>query len=274
MTHTTQRRAEAAAYLPGRGEIVAAAAVSTAAWLLAAGGLFLVVSFLPDVGWSQVVSLAVLCGAPQGAIWATRHARTSRRIRATVPRKVLETRLHGNLDAAVGGEGRSLRPIGTTTNEIAARTGSLLGHLIELPGVRIFHGVRCQNSTVPLVAHAVTAGRLVILVESVAWPGGRYELDEDGRIRCDGIHIGQSVVTLMAAVRYWRGVLPRSHRVSALIVVHPAGTGEPRLPAGTVVDLAWTTADDVLALISERVPRRPAVSTRSFAALVAATASG
>lgn len=269
MTYSTQRRGEATTYLPGRAEIVAATVASTVGWLLGAIGLILVVSFLPDLGWSQVLSLVVLCGAPPSAMWATWHLRTSRRIRATVPPALLATRLHGNLDATLGGEGRSLRAIGTTTHEIAAQTGFLLGRLVERPGVRIFHGVRCPAAT---VAHAVTAGRRVILVESVAWPDGRYEVDPDGRIRCDGLYIGQSTAMLMAAVRYWRAALPRTHHVSALVVVHPVGTVAHSLPAGSGADLAWARPEDALALIRERAPRRPAVSTRSFAALVAATA--
>ena len=51
-------------------------------------------------------------------------------------------------------EGRPLRPIGVTARDIASRTGLLLAQLINMPSVRVFHGVRVPGSKPP-VAHAV-----------------------------------------------------------------------------------------------------------------------
>lgn len=169
-------------------------------------------------------------------------------------------------------ERRTLRPIGTTAHEVAARTGVMLGALPAGPGVRIFQGVRPAAEDLPRIPHAICAGRQLILVESVAWPPGRYQDGQDGRIHCDGMYIGQSVWPLVNAARYWRGTLPRGHRVSALVVVHPTGEGDLVLPAGTTAELAWTSAGDAVAAIRDRLPRgRPRGSARAVAALIAAT---
>ena len=55
---------------------------------------------------------------------------------------------------------------------------------------------------------------------------GRYAATPAGLIHCDGVYIGQSVRPLIVAVRHWRQALPRGHRVSALVVVHPTAEGE------------------------------------------------
>jgi hypothetical protein len=139
--------------------------------------------------------------------------------------------------------------------------------------VRIFHGVRVPGANTPLVAHAVAAGRTLILVESVAWPSGHYRTDESGRISCDGLYIGQSVSGLQQAVRHWRSTLPRGHRVSAMVVVHPAGDGAPSLPVNAGSDLAFVGADTVLSDLGQRVQHSRNISNHSMAALIAATAS-
>ncbi|SRR6266571_9285150 len=181
---------------------------------------------------------------------------------------------HGSLDTITDSERRALRPIGTTAHEVAVRTGVLLGALPAGPGVRIFQGVRpAGTEDLPRIPHAVNAGRQLILVESVAWPPGRYHAGTGGRIHCDGTYIGQSVLPLVNAVRYWREALPRGHRVSALVVVHPTAEGDLALPAAMAEELAWTRAGDAVRDIRARLPRgRPAASTRAVAALVAATA--
>lgn len=274
MPSVTQRQSAATKYLPGRGGIVVVTLTAAAGFMSAVGGLLAMISFLPTLGWPQFLALAALCVGPHGAIWAAHYVRTSQRIHAGVPRALLDTRFHGNLDAVLGHEGRSLRPIGTTPSEVADRTGSLLGHLARNPCVRIFFGVTCPNAAIAQVLpHAVVAGRQIILVESVAWPSGQYQVDTDGRIKCDGTYIGQSVAPLMAAVRCWRELLPRNHRVSALIVVHAAGTGQAILPAESVPGLMWARAEDALATISNLLPRNPALSLRAFVALLGATRS-
>jgi hypothetical protein len=184
-------------------------------------------------------------------------------------------RCHGSLDVITDSERRALRPIGTTAREVAARTGELLSGLLTLPGVRIFQGVRPATAVdMPRIPHAVSAGRHLILVESVAWPPGRYAARATGRIHCDGTYIGQSVRPLTNAVRHWRETLPRGHQVSALVVVYPAAEGDLRLPAATTRDLAWTCPDHAVRDIRARLPgRKQPASMRAVAALFAAIAA-
>jgi hypothetical protein len=190
------------------------------------------------------------------------------------PATVAPDRWHGSLDTITDSERRTLRPIGTTAHEVATRTGVLLGALAAGPGVRIFQGVRpAAAEDLPRIPHAICAGRQLILVESVAWPPGHYQVGQAGRIHCDGMYIGQSVLPLVNAARYWRATLPRGHRVSALVVVHPTGEGDLVLPAGTAAELAWTCGGDAAAAaIRARLPRgRPPTSAQAVAALIAAT---
>ena len=190
-----------------------------------------------------------------------------------MPATVLTGRCHGSLDAITDSERRGLRPIGSTAREVAIRTGALLTDLLALPGVRIFQGVRQAAVDAPRIPHAVSAGHRLVLVESVAWPPGRYATTPAGQIHCDGVYIGQSVRPLIAAVRHWRQALPRGHRVSALVVVHPTAEGELALPAATAPDLAWARASDAVRDIRAHLPRgRQPVSIKAVAALVAAIA--
>ena len=160
-------------------------------------------------------------------------------------RMVTARRWHGSLDTITDSERRGLRPIETTAREVAARTGVLLGELPAGPGVCIFQGVRpAAAGDLPRIPHAISAGRQLILVESVAWPPGRYHQEADGRIHCDGTYIGQSVLPLVNAVRYWRDALPRGHRVRALVVLSPTAEGDLALPATVAEKLAWTRACD------------------------------
>jgi hypothetical protein len=182
-------------------------------------------------------------------------------------------RCHGHLGTIIDSERRALRPIGTTAQEVAARTGALLADLFALPGVHIFQGVRPTPAGAPRISHAIIAGRQVVLVESVAWPPGRYAVMATGRIYCDGTYTGQSVRPLMDAVRYWREILSPGHRVSALVIVHPTTAGDLALPAATARGLAWARADDAVGDIRVRLSRvRQAISMKAVAALVAASA--
>src|SRR5580704_7208889 len=160
------------------------------------------------------------------------------------PATVVPGRYHGSLDAITDSERRALRPIGTSAHEVAVRTGALLTDLLALPGVRIFQGVRpAAAEDLPRIPHAISAGRQLILVESVAWPPGQYAAKAAG------------------------------HRVGALVVVHPTTAGDLVLPASTTRDVAWTCASDAVRTIRARLPRgRQAVSMRAVATLFAATA--
>ncbi len=253
--------------------IAGAVAASAVGWLLAVAGLVGTIAVLPQLGWSKVLPVAALCTAPPAAVWLTRHAIESRRIRAAVPPPLLERRYHGRLDVITDSERRALRPVIATAHEVVALTGELLADLAAAPGVRIFQGVRPAGAGLPLIPHAVSAGRHLVFIESVAWPPGRYETAENGRIQCDGTYIGQSVRPLLTAVQHWRKVLPRSHHVSAVVVVHPAAEGEITLPAATSRDLLWVHAGQAAGDIGQRMlPRRRAVSRCMLAALIAATA--
>jgi hypothetical protein len=197
----------------------------------------------------------------------------ARRTRDPVlPAALLSCRYHGSLDAITDSERRALRPIGSSAYEVAVRTGALLAGLTALPSIRIFQGVRRADADLPRIPHAINAGRRVLLVESVAWPPGRYIAAATGRIYCDGAYIGQSVLPLLAAVRYWREILPPRHQVRAMVVVHPIAAGDLALPPPTRPDLGWACADDAVTGIEGYLPRRrQAVSSRAVAVLVAAT---
>jgi len=183
------------------------------------------------------------------------------------------SRWHGSLASITDSERRALRPIDITAHEAAVRTGDILTGLFALPSVHIFQGVRPTTVDLPRIPHAVSAGRQVVLVESVAWPPGRYVVTVGGRIYCDGTYIGQSARQLMAAVRSWRESLPSGHRVIGLVVVHSCAEGELALPRAVTRDIAWTHAGDAVAEIRARLPRRlDQASVRAVAALIAATA--
>jgi hypothetical protein len=189
-----------------------------------------------------------------------------------LPAALLSTRYYGNLDAITDSERRALRPIGSSAHEVAVRSGALLAALMALPNVRIFQGVRPADADLPRIPHAINAGRRLLLVESVAWPPGRYVTAANGRIYCDGAYIGQSVRPLLAAIGHWRETLPPGHWVRALVIVHPTIEGELVLPPPTSPDLAWACAHNAISVIQARLPRgRQPVSNRAIAALVAAT---
>jgi hypothetical protein len=186
----------------------------------------------------------------------------------------LSGRCHGSLDMITDSERRGLRPIERSAREVAASTFDLLADLLELPGIQMFQGVRAPVTDVPRTPLAISAGRQLVLVESVAWPSGRYATTRSGRILSDGVYIGQSVRPLLATIRDWQESLSSSHRVSGVVVVHPlAGDGDLTLPAKANPGLAWARASEAVGCIRARLPRggRHPVSMRAVAALVAAT---
>jgi len=192
-----------------------------------------------------------------------------------LPEALLDCRSHGSLDVITDSERCPLRPIGATAREVAARTGVLLADLLRVPGVRIFQGVRPAAADLPRISHAVSAGCRLAFVESVAWPPGHYAATEAGQIHCDGVYIGQSAGPLLAAVRHWRMVLPRGHRVRAIVVVYPTAPGELSLPEPSARGLAWARSADVVSDILAYLPAgRAAVSVQAFSALLAATRPG
>jgi hypothetical protein len=267
MSHPAEHRPEPVRYLPGRATVAFAIAGTAICWLLALGGLVGTIRILPDLSWPGTLFPLLLCGFSPSAVWATRRAVTFRRVLLNVPDTLLSQRRIGDLSGIADSDRRPLRSIGTTAGEIAARTDSTLTALITIPNVRIFRAVRPAGTTLPLTSHAVSAGRLLILVECVAWPPGWYQIDADGRIRCDGQYIGQSVSPLITAVRSTRRLLPRSHRVSALVAVYRTGNRRYALPTASG-ELAWTLAEDMAPRLRERIAHdHLTVSRHTLAAL-------
>ena len=164
-------------------------------------------------------------------------------------------RLRGSLEKLTDDERRSLRPIGMTVREAAARTGELLGRLAEAPGVRLFAGIRVTERG-PRVSFAVSTATAVLVVESVAWPTGAYTVTSQGNVLCDGTYIGQSVRPLLGSVRLLRR-LARRRLVGAVVVVHPSGVGRPSLPAFSPAGPVWLPPDEVRSHIARRLHLRP-----------------
>jgi hypothetical protein len=255
---------------PSRWSIAAVLVASVVGWLLVVASLTRFVSLIRGIGWLDALSLAVLMMLPLVAISTTRQFLASRRVRAGLSPDVLEQRCHGNLAAITDSERRPLRSIGTTARSVAEATGSLISGLTEIPSVRIFRGLASGDLKAP-VALAVSGGRALILVEPVAWPAGYYQVGSDGGVSCDGTFIGQSVAPLADAVRYWRRRLPRSHRVSALVIVHPTDGGRYRLP-GPTPEIAFGLVDSAVEDLGRRMSGgRQTISGPMLAALVEAT---
>src|SRR5262249_24878732 len=217
--------------------------------------------------WPDAIFLVVLGGASPSALWATRRAVAFRRVWRSAPIGRLEQRRHGDLSAITDSEQRPLRPIGTPAAEVAARTDTLLGGLVAIPSVRIFLGVRLTGSTLPLASHAISAGRLLILVESVTWPPGWYRTDAIGRVCCHESYAVHPSAHRAPAGPGARRSLPRSPRVSDWVVVPPTADGGYALPSSSR-ELAWALADDVIDHLHERIARHPStVSRHTIAAL-------
>jgi hypothetical protein len=178
----------------------------------------------------------------------------------------------GSLRAITDSERNALRSIGSTAQEAALRTSKLLAGLRGTRSVLIFQGVLPAGTDLPRIPHVLGAGRRVVLIESVTWPPGAYGTSEEGRIHCDGVYIGQSVGPLLAAVSYWRELLPPDHRVSAVVIVHRITDGELTLPAATSAGLTWVSASETAPVTWRYLTAdRRAVSAGTRAALISAT---
>jgi hypothetical protein len=243
-------------YLPGRGVLRVTALAGALAWGLVAVGLYL----SGDLRDLAVPAAFVIIG-----VLATRHYVVLRRtfaLGAFLP----DRRTYGDLSAA-DDDHRALRPVGVGCREVAARTDDVLAALTEIPSVRIFRGIRPTGARRSVAAHAVSAGRLLVLVESVAWPPGTYTVDAAGRVRCGEHLIGQSTRPLAAAVRALRVVLPFDHRVTAVVAVGRSGAGDYRLPADTRL-MSWVFADELGDRLYQQLRRYPrTVSRHTIAAL-------
>jgi len=225
------------------------------AWALTVGGL---------VTSHEVVDLAVPLAFAIVAVVATRHYVALRRT-AALAAFPADRRTYGDLSAA-DDDHRALRPVGVGCREVAAQTDEVLAGLTEIPSVRIFRGIRPTGARRSVAAHAVSAGRLLVLVESVAWPPGSYSVNAAGRVCCGEHPIGQSTGPLAAAVRALRVVLPLSHRVTAVVAVR-RGPGSYQLPADTRL-VSWVFADELAGRLHAQLKRYPrTVSRHTIAAL-------
>jgi hypothetical protein len=267
------RNIDVARYGSERAAAAAGMTALAAGWLLALGGLIGTLVIIAQTGWVHAFWVAVLFLAFPFALWMTRRVAASRRLRLITPPRVLDQRHYGTLDAIADSEWRPLRPIGMTAREAADRTGILLTELLSVPSVRIFHGVRPAGPGLPPVPHAISAGRHLILLESVAWPPGRYEAAADGRIRCDGVYIGQSAGALRATVRQWAELLPRNHHVMAVVVVHPAGCGEIAIPPDRGREVGWVLAGSAVTELRRRMTGGGQAVSRNAIAVLADSAA-
>jgi hypothetical protein len=273
MIRLAERYANATRYGSERAASTGAMTALAVGWLIALASLVAAASVFTEIGWGRTLRVAVLCASVLFALAMTRRVAASRRLHSITPGSALEQRYFGNLNGITDSEQRPLRPIGSTAREVAARTGILLTDLASDPSVRIFHGVRPADPSLPLVPHAISAGRRLVLVESVSWPPGRYEAGQDGRIHCDGTYIGQSTAALRTVARQWAALLPRNHRVMAAVVVHRAAKGEITLPAGGPKDLTWVLADNAIDGLRPCIAGGGrSVSRNAVATLMAATA--
>jgi hypothetical protein len=164
-----------------------------------------------------------------------------------------EARLFGSLSAITDSERNALRSITLSALESATRTSDLLATLLAVPGLLIFQGVIGAAVGIPLVPHIICAGRIVVLVESVAWPPGTYHAGENGQVYCDGVYIGQSVRPLLTAVAYWRDALPPGHGVSALVIVHQTADGCLTLPTTGASEVTWVSSHEAIQTAKARL---------------------
>lgn len=209
---------------------------------------------------------AVLGASLLPALYLTGLARRLTVLEARAPLPVAEHRRHGELPPATAGGNRSLRSVGADGAALAVRTDTQLGGLTVLPGVRIFRGIRAGDPARVVATHAVSAGPVVVLVESVAWPPGNYGLDRGGQVICDGVPTGQATTGLERAVARCQALLPRDHQVRAVVSVHRTGSSDYLLPSpGRTV--SWTFAEDLVeTLMPHLAPYAAAVSRHVVAA--------
>jgi hypothetical protein len=158
------------------------------------------------------------------------------------------------MDGLIDSELRPLRPIGVSASEVAARTGRLLTRLTDQPGIHLFSDIPVAGTPAP-ITHALSAGRLILLVESVAWPAGTYSTTADGGVLCDGVYIGQSVRPLLDTVRRVRRTFPGNYRIGGVVVVHPSLPAAPTLPVTGPVGLSWMPPAGLTSRMRRRLRR-------------------
>lgn len=132
------------------------------------------------------------------------------------------------------------------TNVIQAVEQSLADQLTDLfriPALRMFHGMsvpatrgevksgeafRTKYGAQVLqggyIGQAITAGKKVAFLTSVAWPGGRYALDSYGGVLIDGQHTQFDLEAFNNDLEHWAAKLKSSGaEVRHFVVVHSDG---------------------------------------------------
>jgi hypothetical protein len=251
-------------YVPGRPALGLAATTVVTAWVVAVVAFGVALVSARDLDPAGLLAVVLMGGSLRTARTARASLRSVRRVRGEVPARLLHRRWHGNLTTISADEYRALRPIGMARADAVLRTEDLLRPLTDIPSVRIFRGVPALAAA----GFAVTAGRLVLVVEPVAWPPGRYLMDATGQIRCDSRFIGQCAGPLAATVAALRRGLPRTHRVRALVAVFPIADGAFSLPVATK-DVAWTLARDLPITMRTELARHPRTVSRHIIAALA-----
>jgi hypothetical protein len=163
---------------------------------------------------------------------------------------------YGSLDRITDTERRPLRSIGATAHDVATHTGTLLNGLLRGSRVRMYRGVRLPGRDNSPIPYALSAGAQIVLVDSVAWPPGSYATGATGAITCDDIYIGQSVHPLTSAVRRLRRLLPRGHRVSAVVIVYPSIEGCLTLPPANGSEVTLVHETEAVRAVGRRLTRR------------------
>lgn len=260
-------------YLPGRPTVGLAATTVVTAWLVTAVAFGVAVLSVRDLDPGTLLAVALMGGSAQTARHARARLKAARKVRGEVPHRVLRQRWHGDLTTVSADEYGALRPIGMARADAVRRTEELISPLTDIPSVRIFRGVHLGGPDRTVAAFAVTAGKLVLIVEPVAWPPGHYLIDATGQVRCDCRFIGQSAGPLAAGVAALRARLPRTHRVRALVAVLPIADGAFVLPVPTK-EVAWTLARELPITMRTELARHPRTVSRHIIAALAHAPAG
>lgn len=136
------------------------------------------------------------------------------------------------------------RPAGDARVDIGIRsTRRVLDILADLPGVRVFHGIR-PTPLVPYVDHIVTCGNKVMLVCSRVDPANHYTWNSTGNVRAAGKAQGWSLARYEDVVERYAHIFPGAE-VSIWVISHPLGATQPTFQTDTVRSIRIGTLDTI-----------------------------